>query len=117
MSAPVSVEVSQVECMTITGAKALDPIKVFFNDTAPGQGHLIVECYCQAWAAYWGAMSDRTLRQFFMDCDAGYIANRLHTRGGIKEYKYILRIVEAIKKALTRGLADKPEGMPDEVPA
>lgn len=71
-------EHKQVELVVITGAKALDPIRVQLENMEPGKGRITIECYGQAWSAYWGGMGKgRTIDQFFCSCDNGYLAGNL----------------------------------------
>lgn len=97
--------------ITITGAKALDPVTVIFRDDGPGRGGIIVECYGKTWAAYWGGMGQEyTVRQFVALCDAHYITNRLW-RDTDKRTKpaqaYLFRIVEAILSALALNIGEE----------
>jgi hypothetical protein len=91
-----------VEAFTIHDAKALDPIRVIMQDIGPRQGRLIVECFGQAWSAYWGGMGDRTLREFLISCNASYIANKLTPPYRLKksDEAYLMRVVEAVHMAL-----------------
>jgi len=93
-----------VEAFVIEGAAGLDPVAVFWQDVEPGKGHVTIHCYGEAWTAWWGAMGDRSIKQFFAHADDGYIVNRLtgaqfqkHTKG---HEQYLTRIVRAIKDDL-----------------
>jgi len=66
----------------------LDPVTVFLEDLGPNssgsdparishRGKIIIECYSKSWSAYWGAMVNRTLAQFFCDCSADYLSGCL----------------------------------------
>lgn len=94
--------IAATEMLLVTEVKGLDPVTLVLRDISPGKGHLIVECYCDAWAAYWGAMGDGvTLRAFLRAADADYIANRLMTGNSTrKQVTYLLRIVNVLKQAL-----------------
>ncbi len=65
--------------MTLTDVPALDPITVFLENFDKGRGQITITCYGKAWTAYWGAMGDRTLSEFFCDCNTDYLANKLST--------------------------------------
>lgn len=97
------VEAIKVEALTIFDAPTLDPVTVILQDVARNHGRLIIECYGKAWSAYWGAMGERSLREFVCGCHADYIANRL-IEGGFKHRskkdQYVLRIVVAVQEAL-----------------
>ena len=78
-----------------------DPITIFFQDFEPGKGRMVMECYGQAWAAYWGAMSGQTIREFVRTSGADYIANKLARQKQTKaEGVYLRRLVDAIKESL-----------------
>lgn len=86
-------------------APALDPITYVLQDFGPGQGKLIIECYGQAWSAFWGAMGKRSLRDFLKDCDVPYITNCLLRGAYLKQNKlhaaYLQRIVLVVQAAIT----------------
>lgn len=93
----------QTETILISGAPALDPITVVFRDEGPSRGGILVECYGKAWAAFWGGMGDKTVREFVASCDAEYLATKLwraeEKRTKVNE-AYLLRITSAIRAAL-----------------
>jgi len=95
-------ELVKVEAFTIFGAPKLDPITVMTQDFGDGRGRLVIECYCEAWAIYWGAMGDDTVSEFVCDCSASYVRDKLmgqyQSRAGHFR-DYTLRIVEAVQKA------------------
>ena len=93
----MKIENTQVTKLNIIEAPALDPITVILEDYEPGRGKIIIECFGKSWSSYWGAMSGRTISQFFCDCDNDYIAKNL--AGGI------------------RGAVTDEEGIPDAAKA
>lgn len=106
MSATIQYKALNVVAFEIR-AQGLDPIRVITHDIAPGQGRIIIECFGEAWATYWGGMGDQTLQQFFKDCTTQYLVMNLLP--GMISYKpehrkekreYLGRIVEAIKAAM-----------------
>lgn len=76
----------------------LDPIHVFWLDVALGAGYVTIICFGQAWTAYFGAMSGKTIREFFASCDVDYIVTAL--KQGKREHAYLGRIIEAVRAAL-----------------
>lgn len=97
------IEPISVEAFTVHDAPAVDPVTVILRDLGEGKGRLIIECYCESWAGYWGAMGDRSLTKFLIDGDADYIANRIYPGGlsrGTRRYEYLVRIVRAMQAAL-----------------
>lgn len=73
----MEIEQSTVTKLTISGAKALDPISVILDDLEPRKGKITITCYGKAWTAYWGGMGERTIAQFFYSCDQHYLAGNL----------------------------------------
>ena len=55
----------------------LDPITITTKDYKPGEGEITIKCYNKVWTAGWGAMSGRTVSQFFCSCDNGYLISNL----------------------------------------
>lgn len=98
----VEVESSAVT-LRIFDAPGLDPITVVLRDFRSGSGEMIVACYGLAWVGYWGAIGERTLREFLISCHADYIANRIwiqHERRVKHRYAYLVRIIHAVQAAL-----------------
>ena len=75
--ATMKVTTSTIKQIKITEVPRLDPIDVMLEDIEPGKGRIVIRCYTKAWTAYWGAMGDRTIAQFFCDCDEHYLAGGL----------------------------------------
>ncbi|OUL59225.1 hypothetical protein [Pseudoalteromonas ulvae] len=68
---------STINKILITDAKNLDPITVIIDDYEAGKGEITIKCYGQAWTAYWGGMSGRTVAEFFLDANNSYLLNCL----------------------------------------
>ena len=65
---------------------------------------MIVECWCSAWAAYWGGMGVRTLAEFIDSCDDFYVSGKLlPSKYTKRDEAYLLRIVEAVQIAIRGG--------------
>lgn len=87
---------------TIFDAPKLDPVTVVLQDIAPGHGRLIVECWGEAWSAYWGGMGASTLAEFVRDCGTDYIVSKMCRPRMLKrEEAYLKRIVAAVQSTLT----------------
>lgn len=54
--------------MLIKDYSGLDPVSVFLEDFESGKGKITIECYGKYWSAYWGAMGERTISEFFSSC-------------------------------------------------
>lgn len=92
------IEPTNADCFTIYDAEGLAPITVVIQDQG-GCGRLIIECYGAAWAAYFGAIGSQSLRDFLAGCHAGYVANRLASKGG----DYVSAVAAAVISALRVG--------------
>ena len=73
----MKVETGTVTILRISEVPRLDPIRVTLDNGELGKGRITIECYSKAWSAYWGAMSDRTVEQFFVDCGNDYLIGNL----------------------------------------
>lgn len=67
----------KTETYILSDLERLDPVTVFVKNIAPGQGKIVIECYGQAWANYWGGMGDQTLQEFFVRADNDYISGKM----------------------------------------
>lgn len=73
----MKIEKKQTETYVITGFGDLDAVTVYVTNYKPGQGKLVIECYGEAWAHYWGAMGDRTLQEFVLKAENEYLSMKL----------------------------------------
>ena len=83
----------------------LDPIAVYIEEFSPTSSRMTVQCYAQAWTAYWGSHGERGVEAFVIGCNAEYLADNL-TWGNngrlTKKYEkhgltYLRRIAKAIQ--------------------
>lgn len=93
----MKIEQSYVRQLKLTDVPSLDPIDVMLEDFEPGKGRITIRCYTESWTAYWGAMSGRTVSDFFCSCDNGYIASYL--AGGLNQ---LITDCEAIEEHIRR---------------
>lgn len=99
----MSISYSMVESLRITDAGLLDPITVVFIDYETGKGKVIIECFGQAWACYFGGMGDRKIRQFVAESEDEYLTNKLAdtARRWLKrDQGYLYRIIHEVRTAL-----------------
>lgn len=93
-----------VEMLVIEDLPRLDPIRVVLENLTPGRGRIIIVCYDAAWVGFWGAMGGRTVQDFFIDCNAGYLVSNLSCASGLSRAKchkeYLVRVIEAVQEAL-----------------
>ena len=84
--------------------RRLDPVRIITENFEPGKGRIILVCYDTAWVGYWGAMGGKTVEEFFMSCDAEYLAGNMgcsgHLRSGDRHRAYLVSVIEAAKEAL-----------------
>jgi hypothetical protein len=84
----------------ITGAPALDPITLFVRDVALGEGQLVIECYGQSWATYWGGMGGDTVIRFVASVGVDYLMSRFRPpKCTKKEGEYLTRVLTVVKQA------------------
>ena len=84
----------------------LDPVTVFVEQFSECNGRITVQCYAQAWTAYWGNHGNSTVERFIVSCNADYIADNLAWgRNGLllksrekMQHEYLIRIAEAIQQ-------------------
>lgn len=97
----------EVECWKIPASNGLDEIHGFWMDVAPGKGYVTIICYGQAWTSYFGGMGDRTIREFFAECDTGYMVTKMGITPHLKQRKcdhaYLGRIIDAVRAAVKAG--------------
>lgn len=91
-----------VDALRIPAQPGLDPISVYLDDSAPGQGRVTVACYGDAWTAAWGAMGNRTVRQFVSSVEPHYLSGSMQqlTRMSKSHRAYTDRIAAAVIAAL-----------------
>jgi len=73
----MKVDFSKVTKIKLTEVDSLDAVTVFLDDFEPGRGKITIECYCDTWCSYWGAMSGDTVSQFFQRANNDYLINCL----------------------------------------
>ncbi len=94
------IEVSAFEITDLDSP--MNPIRVTLYDAEPGKGRITIESNGKGWASYWGAMSGKTISEFFQSIDPDYAAEAL-TYGGKPtrvEYNRLIKIVQAVQLAL-----------------
>lgn len=87
------------EKITTPARKGLDPVYAYFDDIGPGQGRVILVCWDMAYTAYWGAIGERTVKEFFAGCGVDYIMGNLmgrHYKQGAVDQGYLKKIVQSV---------------------
>lgn len=84
----------------------LDPIAVYVEQFGPTASRITVQCYAQAWTAYWGSHGEAGVEAFIASCSADYIADNLlwgrSESTMLKQFRkshrdYVVRIAAAIR--------------------
>jgi hypothetical protein len=70
----MKIESSEVKKIVISDVPHLDPVTVFLEDLEPRKGKATITCYNESWTAYWGGMGNRSISEFILSCDNGYLA-------------------------------------------
>jgi len=73
----MKVRKQQVETYVLTDLERLDPVTVYVTNYKLGQGKIVIECFGESWASYWGAMGSQTLQDFVISSENDYLANKL----------------------------------------
>jgi hypothetical protein len=108
--------VRQVKLTDIMGSHSLDPIDIVLENFEPGKGRITIRCWGRAWTSYWGAMSGRSIDQFFCSCDEHYLAGCLAS--GLHEDRYSPeRTAEAAKHEVLKRRRDFVRGVRSDAPA
>lgn len=96
------------DAMRAPGRGMHDPITVLLRDLGGG-GQIIVECYGDAWAHWFGAIGSGTLREFLSGCSEDYLAGKLISstkrRSTKREEAYVQDIARVVIAALKGGAA------------
>jgi hypothetical protein len=99
----------KTKCFSVAGFEVsdmpdLDTITVYFHDYELGKGRITVECYGCSWTSYFGAMGEKTIREFVSTAGVDYLVNKLGNAPILKQRKrdsdYLARILTAVKVAL-----------------
>lgn len=69
--------VRKIKVTDILKSHSLDPISIYLEDYELGKGKITISCWDKSWHSYWGGMGNRTISQFFLSCDNGYLAKNL----------------------------------------
>ena len=90
---------SVARVIVIPAQAGLDPITVCVFDYQPGRGKIIIECFSDAWCAFFNGMGGVDVREFIGRVDADYLANRM--RGsmeskGANRMRYLRRVAQAV---------------------
>lgn len=92
-----------IEKIIVPAQPGLDPVYIYFEDIDKGAGRVVLICWDMAYTAYWGAMGDRKIKEFFSGCGSDYIMGNLlgrHYKQSAVDIKYMKRIVEAAQRHL-----------------
>ncbi|MEW8193287.1 MAG: hypothetical protein AB2793_06235 [Candidatus Thiodiazotropha sp.] len=73
----MNIEKRRTETYILTNLGTLDPVTVYVTNYQQGKGKIVIECFGDVWANYWGGMGDKTLQQFFVLCENDYLLNKL----------------------------------------
>ncbi len=79
----------------------LDPVTAQFFDFKESGGNLIIECYGQAWSAWWHGMGGLTTEQFIQSVNRGYLVDNLNKERLTKrKEEYMTRIINVVLLAI-----------------
>ena len=99
-----------IKAIYIKDAEGLDPITVYIENYELGRGQITIACYTTAWTGFCGAMSNRTVEKFFIDCNSDYLAGNLMSSNCMlrneENETYLIKVIDAVKSALNTNLVD-----------
>ena len=73
----MKVEEFQIKKLRITEVDRLDPIEVFVDEMSSTAGKITINCYGESWTAFWPAMGERGLVNFFKAGNNEYLIGYL----------------------------------------
>lgn len=87
-------------------AAQLDPVTIYVEEYSNTASRIIVQCYAQAWTAYWGSHGDRPVEDFIRNAGPEYITDNLRWGNNSlmlkaqegHQARYLLRIVKAMQE-------------------
>lgn len=91
---------SSVKKFTIK-VTTMDPIHVYTDDLRNGVGRIIIESWGKCWTAFWGAMGETDVKNFFMKATTDYLLEKLEPTK--KDIKHLSKIIESIKSEFKGG--------------
>jgi len=81
-----------VRKLVLTELDDLDPITMILEDYGPGRGKLTVECFGDAWSAFWPAIGQCDVARFVARASTDYIASKLsNVRKHVTDYEKIAK--------------------------
>lgn len=86
----------------VTGFPNLDPVQIILQPRCPGQTHVIVECFGEAWAAFFRHGQEVCILNFLAQLDQDYLAGKFTTdreRKSKAKAMYLERICRAVIEA------------------
>jgi hypothetical protein len=92
-----------VSMLTIPEQPGLDPIRVVMFDHEPGKGTLIVQCFNEAWTAYFNAMGQRTLLQFIASVGRDYLGSAFRVGNATYRERIANAVILAARDAVNAG--------------
>lgn len=91
---------STVTKLLIKDVDGLDPITVYIENYALGQGKLTIVIYGESYSAHWNAMGNNTLEQFVLKSDNHYLSKNLASLAKLSEPDYDGFITHAKKELI-----------------
>lgn len=90
----MEIEKRNTETYVLTNLEGLDPVTVYVTNYEPGKGKIVIECYGESWANYWGGMRDMDLQHFFCSCDNDYILRKFLSKTHQTDFDKIMEIAK-----------------------
>ncbi|ELC9583472.1 TPA: hypothetical protein NKR04_004500 [Vibrio parahaemolyticus] len=114
----MKIETSLVKKIRLTELEDLDPITIYLEDFERSKGKITIDCWGKSWTAFWPAMGEKTIAQFFCGCNSDYLINNLDPhlkkyepdydtfRNEMRQKVCEMRLDNVLSKGLARELFD-----------
>jgi len=72
----MNIKQTTVKKLVVTGIHDLDPVNVFVEEYTSTSGKITIECFGNAWSYFWGSIGERSIMEFFCNCDNHYLSEK-----------------------------------------
>lgn len=96
-------QVTKIEITDLVRSFNVADIVVILEELPKDTGRIAITCFDQTLTAYFDAMGGKQTAEFFCICEDDYLADAFRLRQQYGEYppRYVSRIIQAVKKALS----------------
>lgn len=112
----MKVESGSSEVIVITGARGLDPVRVFLNPWLIG-GQVVITCWGEAWARGFASTGSKKLVEFLASVDADYLSSAVahpfpvNARGAAYRRRVCEAVIDGCRLFLKEGAESENGGV------